>query len=441
MTASYRIGVCGSPQCPRSCGRTGAARQGRLQLYPMAHTLGGNAALHHARMPATDGCIRVIATMLEDPSIPRRADVRLTMWEAADMRTAVACTAEDVCAVDMDGYSERWKRHRRQNRGADGRTVYGRTVRRLSACGERIERTHRRRLPFRCAPMPRRARGIGEDGARRCDVVRLADVDGEESHHVSKSSLARKTIAIRRFFAWALEHGVLTHNPASALKTPKLPQTLPAVLNEPQAGALMDEADAEAARRDDDPHARALALRDCAMLEVLYATGIRVAELVSMDLGSVHYGNRTIIVTGKGDKQRVVPFGVPAQHALEQWTEQGRPCLMTPRSGNALFMARGARASTSVWSAASCTARRRALACPTSRRTPCGTARPRICSTGSGPARGAGDAGAFLTGDDAALHTCVDRAAQIAVQAGVPARVVRCVSQRRGGAIVKVRIG
>lgn len=116
MTASYRIGVCGSPQCPRSCGRTGAARQGRLQLYPMAHTLGGNAALHHARMPATDGCIRVIATMLEDPSIPRRADVRLTMWEAADMRTAVACTAEDVCAVDMDGYSERWKRHRRQNR-------------------------------------------------------------------------------------------------------------------------------------------------------------------------------------------------------------------------------------------------------------------------------------------------------------------------------------
>lgn len=192
--------------------------------------------------------------------------------------------------------------------------------------------------------MPRRARGIREDGL---DGVTLSDLRmwmGEESHHVSKSSLARKTIAIRRFFAWALEHGVLTHNPASALKTPKLPQTLPAVLNEPQAGALMDEADAEAARRDDDPHARALALRDCAMLEVLYATGIRVAELVSMDLGSVHYGNRTIIVTGKGDKQRVVPFGVPAQHALEQWTEQGRPCLMTPRSGNALFLgARGAR--------------------------------------------------------------------------------------------------
>lgn len=70
MTASYRIGVCGSPQCPRSCGRTGAARQGRLQLYPMAHTLGGNAALHHTRMPATDGCIRVIATMLGASRFP-----------------------------------------------------------------------------------------------------------------------------------------------------------------------------------------------------------------------------------------------------------------------------------------------------------------------------------------------------------------------------------
>lgn len=124
-------------------------------------------------------------------------------------------------------------------------------------------------------------------------------MDGGESHHVSKSSLARKTIAVRRFFAWALEHGVLTHNPASALKTPKLPKTLPAVLNETQAGVLMDEADAEAARGDDDPHACALALRDCAMLEVLYATGIRVAELVSMDLGSVHYGNRTITARAK----------------------------------------------------------------------------------------------------------------------------------------------
>ncbi|MEE0654217.1 MAG: site-specific integrase, partial [Bifidobacterium criceti] len=138
---------------------------------------------------------------------------------------------------------------------------------------------------------------LATSGKTELDNVTLGDLRmwmAAESRHVAKSSLARKTIAVRRFFAWALEHDVLTHDPAAALKTPKLPKTLPAVLNETQAGALMDEADAEAAQCGDDPHARAIALRDCAMLEVLYATGIRVAELVSMDLNSVRYGNRTI---------------------------------------------------------------------------------------------------------------------------------------------------
>lgn len=307
----------------------------------MAHTLGGNAALHHARMPATDGCIRVIATMLGDLSIPRPVS---------------QCGKQRICTQQLRALPRTYAPWIWMDIVRGGNGIVDRT-------GERMDAQY---TVERFVDYLRVAKGLSEhtvaayrsdvlqcldalaaSGKTELDGVTLSDLRmwmGEESHHVSKSSLARKTIAVRRFFAWALEHGVLTHNPASALKTPKLPKTLPAVLNETQAGALMDEADAEAARRDDDPHARALALRDCAMLEVLYATGIRVAELVSMDLGSVHYSNRTITVTGKGDKQRVVPFGVPAQHALEQWTEQGRPCLMTPRSGNALFLgARGAR--------------------------------------------------------------------------------------------------
>lgn len=67
--------------------------------------------------------------------------------------------------------------------------------------------------------------------------------------------------------------------------------------------------------------------RNAAILELLYATGIRVAELVSMDIVDVDFSNRTIKVTGKGNKQRVVPFGLPAQRALETWLEQGRPVL------------------------------------------------------------------------------------------------------------------
>ncbi|PLS27974.1 recombinase XerC [Bifidobacterium anseris] len=183
-------------------------------------------------------------------------------------------------------------------------------------------------------------------GTTELDNVTLDDLRmwmAQESKQVAKSSLARKTIAVRGFFAWAHRRGRIAHDPAASLRTPKLPKTLPAVLNETQAEALMDKADAEPADTD-DPHRRALALRDCAMLEMLYATGIRVAELVSMDLDDVRYGNRTITVTGKGNKQRVVPFGAPAQHALERWTSQGRPVLANERSGSALFLgARGGR--------------------------------------------------------------------------------------------------
>ena len=91
--------------------------------------------------------------------------------------------------------------------------------------------------------------------------------------------------------------------------------------------------------------------RNAAILELLYATGIRVAELVSMDIADIDFSNRTIKVTGKGNKQRVVPFGLPAQRALETWLEQGRPVLartatdaVKSRAANALFLgARGGR--------------------------------------------------------------------------------------------------
>lgn len=187
-------------------------------------------------------------------------------------------------------------------------------------------------------------------GRARVDDVSLDDLRAwmaAESHAVGKSSLARKTIAVRRFFAWCFEHGHAAHDPASALRTPKLAHTLPAVLNESQARQLMDAVDARRGPDGDDPasrRSRALELRDCAMLELLYATGVRVAELVGLDLGDVNGANRTVKVTGKGDKQRVVPFGVPARRALDRWLERGRPALAGERSGRALFLgARGAR--------------------------------------------------------------------------------------------------
>ena len=211
-----------------------------------------------------------------------------------------------------------------------------------------------------------------------------------ESRDHARSSMARKTVAVRGFFAWAYEHGLTTTDPAATLMTPSIPSTLPAVLTESQAEQLLDVAEHAVAtnqykddggaaaapgsgkaagkqlisrryrkpqrgtaRADKRDSARVVAesQRNAAILELLYATGIRVAELVSMDIVDVDFSNRTIKVTGKGNKQRVVPFGLPAQRALETWLEQGRPVLartatdaVKSRAANALFLgARGGR--------------------------------------------------------------------------------------------------
>ena len=152
----------------------------------------------------------------------------------------------------------------------------------------------------------------------------------KSSKNHARSSMARKTVAVRGFFAWAYDHDMASANPAASLQTPKIPDTLPAVLNETQAQQLMDRVDEdgmEARSQEPNMKKQAIALRDAAMLELLYATGMRVAELVGLDVADVTFGNRTVKVTGKGDKQRVMPFGAPADKALRDWLEHGRPVL------------------------------------------------------------------------------------------------------------------
>ena len=173
--------------------------------------------------------------------------------------------------------------------------------------------------------------------------ITLDDLRGwmaHESRSHARSSMARKTVAVRGFFAWAHDHGNTTTDPAATLMTPKIPDTLPVVLSESQAEQLLDGlcggADEGDGRDGRGEHAGSgangstpgvMALRDAAILELLYATGIRVAELVGLDVADVDFSNRTLKVTGKGSKQRVVPFGRPAAHALECWLERGRPVL------------------------------------------------------------------------------------------------------------------
>lgn len=154
----------------------------------------------------------------------------------------------------------------------------------------------------------------------------------------SRTTLARRASAARVFTAWASRSGHLPADVGALLASPKSARVLPEVLREDQARTLLD-AVADAAGDDD-----LLALRDQAVLEVLYATGIRVAELVGLDLGDIDTSRRVLRVVGKGDRERRVPYGAPAQHALTDWVDRGRPVLARPAAGNAVFVgARGGR--------------------------------------------------------------------------------------------------
>jgi integrase/recombinase XerC len=148
----------------------------------------------------------------------------------------------------------------------------------------------------------------------------------------ARTTLARRTSAVKTFTAWAVRQGLLTDDPAARLQVPKTRRTLPAVLRQDQALAAMSAA--ESGCQQGDP----LALRDRLIVELLYATGIRVSELCGLDIGDVDTGHRVLRVLGKGDKQRAAPFGEPAADALRAWLADGRPALATTESGPALLL-------------------------------------------------------------------------------------------------------
>ena len=153
-----------------------------------------------------------------------------------------------------------------------------------------------------------------------------------------RSTLARRAAAARTFTAWATRVGLMASDPGPRLVGPSPRRALPSVLHPEQAAAALHAAHCGAAEADP------VALRDHAAVELLYATGIRVAELCGLDLGDVDEQRRLVRVLGKGAKERVVPYGVPAQRALRRWLEQGRPALARPHSAAALFLgARGGR--------------------------------------------------------------------------------------------------
>lgn len=151
----------------------------------------------------------------------------------------------------------------------------------------------------------------------------------------ARATLARRAAAARTFTAFAHRAGLIESDPGARLASPRPHRTLPPVLHTDEALALVDRPGA-----DGSP----LGLRDRLVLELLYATGIRVGELVGLDVDDVDRDRRVVRVIGKGDKERTVPYGVPAERALDAWLRRGRPALAGPGSGPALLLgARGRR--------------------------------------------------------------------------------------------------
>jgi site-specific recombinase XerD len=187
--------------------------------------------------------------------------------------------------------------------------------------------------------------GLGDPGSLDLTTLR-GWLAGQHQAGAARATLARRGAAARAFTAYAHRQGWLAVDPGPQLGTPKAHRVLPQVLRQDEMNRVLAESEYRALRESasGERDVAALAVRDVAVLELLYASAIRVSELCELDLGGLDQGRRTVRVFGKGGKERVVPVGVPALRAVARWAEAGRPVLANERSGAALFLgARGGR--------------------------------------------------------------------------------------------------
>ena len=189
-----------------------------------------------------------------------------------------------------------------------------------------------------------RARGIHDPAAvQERDVVTYADSlanarDDDGALRYAPATIARAVVAVRALHRFALDEGIVDHDPTEELTSNRVPQGIPKALTEPEVTALLG------AVTGDDPRA----LRDRAVLETLYAGGLRIAELVGLDRADVDLTDGLVRVFGKGRKERIVPIGRVARAALDEYLRRGRPELEGRRrpQGDPVFLnVRGGRLS------------------------------------------------------------------------------------------------
>lgn len=172
------------------------------------------------------------------------------------------------------------------------------------------------------------AQGTSFTRASRSDLLGYlaSRVDGG----IKSRTAARMLSSIRRFYAYLRRCGAVSEDPAERIDNPKLSRPLPKSLTEAEVTALLTAPDASTG----------LGLRDRAMLEVLYATGLRVSELVGLRCEQLSLQQGVVRVTGKGDRERLVPLGDEAQHWVERYLNEARPALMGGALSPELFVTR-----------------------------------------------------------------------------------------------------
>jgi integrase/recombinase XerD len=182
-------------------------------------------------------------------------------------------------------------------------------------------------------------------GASQGDVSEF--MDGLRGHAVESRSIARKLSCLRGFYRWLLMDKRISHDPTVNVETPSSWKILPKSLAEGEVAEMLERSGAAARSANAD----SLALRDHAILELLYAGGLRVGEIVALRVEDVHLDQARAQVRGKGDKERIVPLGRSAVEALERYLSLGRPGLV--RNGNAvqraLFLSVRGNALTRQW--------------------------------------------------------------------------------------------
>ena len=156
---------------------------------------------------------------------------------------------------------------------------------------------------------------------------------------VAKVSLARKLSAIRSFYRYLLREGLISHNPLEAISSPKLDKRLPDFLSAAEMERLLNCPDTST------PHG----LRDRAIMELIYATGLRVSEVIGLDKQSVDFDDRVLRVLGKGNKERIVVMGHPAAKAISDYLGFARPQFKRKKTDQALFLNYAGKRLTSRW--------------------------------------------------------------------------------------------